>query len=270
MARSRHTNRTHDRLFDSFPTPDYPGLYRDIPNIPIVTYNMNGASHYATDRSGMARARRVRANIKALARHAKIILLQETHLNPTEHQAFQGILPGWLAIYNNYSANKWGVVTLIHPSIHKFYEVGNVCDYGNSPGLLKGRVAITSLSSPKYPRKMYIVNMYLTTGANFRAKADEINLVMGLCPRDQFYFVGGDFNFVEDKEDSSSGSAYFTPPQKFVKCWDSFCSKLCWGSSHSPDILVFGPLRSLKKNMTVPPSPHLDLTEYTRLILKRI
>ena len=187
----------------------------------IVTHNLHGLNF--KDKKAGARLRK-QGNVKSLAHKFDVCLFQETRIGPNADSYLKRMLPDHGVFCSSLSFRSSGVATVISPSLLTRYVPCQL----NLPHVLKGKVLVLVLK----PRdgegpNLVIVNLYLQTGDNYGTKKSQIDLLLPLVPISPYIYVGGDFNFVEDKDrDTSSNSNYYDPTDQFLDSWSDFKDKL--------------------------------------------
>ena len=203
-----------------------PNIELRIPTFPFVTYNSRGLAAYAKRRSSTSRSKRKQMgdNIKTLANNNDIILLQETHLNINEQNYLNRLLPSWRVYYNNLSSSSSGVAILLSPNISSKYTIAK--DKCSSAAHLSGNLLHLHLT-PKPNTQLYslgITCMYLKTNdSDYALKTAQVRSMMEVQPAD-YNLMGGDLNFTEHEEDTSTATAHQHTAKKeeFLKLWHEY------------------------------------------------
>ena len=187
----------------------------------IVTSNLRGLNF--KDKKAGARLRK-QANVKSLANRFDVCLFQETRLGPKADSYLKKMLPDHRVFCSSLSFRSSGVATALSPSLMSHYDPQQV----TLPEALRGKALVLILK----PRTgegpdLVIVNLYLQTGDNYAIKKSQIDLLLPLVPASPSLYVGGDFNFVENKaRDTSSNSTYYDLTDGFLDSWTDFKDKL--------------------------------------------
>lgn len=185
-----------------------------LPAFTASTYNMRGASAYARD--SVSRKCKTR-NIVALTNKYDIVNLQETNLNKNDKTYLKSIIPKGSRFFLNNGWGHLGVATIVSAKVLRAFSVASI----PFPSALGGR-ALALLFTPKSGAAPFtFVNLYLKSGTDQKARAEQLSLVRDSVPVTDFIFFAGDFNFVENKfEDTSSHSTYYDHSTDFRKVWE--------------------------------------------------
>ena len=200
-AYSRHASSRPDT--PPLPTPaPIPSLAASaIPTLRISTYNANSVSSYTNTARGDERHDRIAANLTSLALISDILLVQEAHLNHLDQHAFNAMLPGWAAYYSSKSNGFAGVVTLISPLLISQYSATvQPVDPSTQGHVLAVLLAPITGEGPS----VLILNLYLATGKQHAARLTNQLTAAAAVPSSDYNFMGGDFNFVENGEDTTN------------------------------------------------------------------
>ena len=221
----------------TFPDTNYKSrpLTTTIPTPTITTYNITSLSAYATPYTeSYTRQRRVIEEIIHLAKKADIILLQETKLDAQgTHIPLQTALPNWKFHYNNnpdntetHDTHTAGTLIATGPMINKHYNIKHEKIHRNARGhtqsiLLEGK----DIPGHPTPLPLRIINVYLPTGENLHARrAEQIGYLLEL-PNNCHTVMAGDYNFVENEDDTTNYSKYHHLSEKTKDNWDSLMTK---------------------------------------------
>lgn len=182
-----------------------------------ATFNLRGL-HFK-DKKGGAKAKKS-ANVRALAHAHDVLFLQETNLGPDAGPYLERMVPGYTVFTSASDLRSQGVATILSHSITDHFNVHPL----PLPDLLTGRAHALELKSKRAGGEgVTLVNVYLQAGDNFGLKKKQIEALKKSLPRSNRMYVGGDFNFVEDKlRDTSSNSDYYEATAAFLQAWDSF------------------------------------------------
>ena len=189
-----------------------------IPTNSTCTYNCNGL-HFKDKKPG--RRLRKTANIKKLVDTHGAVFLQETHLGPDAEAYLKKILPpGCVSFSSGVSFNSLGVAIILSPDILVRFTARRI----TLSSLLEGRaVAVELIPRGPTDQAQVLVNVYLQAGDNYALKQTQIQALGQSLPVSKFMTLGGDFNFVEDKNtDTSSSSKYYDPTDSFREVWTDF------------------------------------------------
>ena len=187
------------------------------PRVGIATHNLHGLNF--KDKKAGARLRK-EANVKSLAHKFDVCLFQETLLGPKANSYLKRMLPDHGVFCSSLSFRSSGVATVVSPSLLTLYIPCQL----DLPDALRGKALVLILK----PRdgvgpNLVVVNLYLQTGDNYAVKKAQIDLLLPLIPSSPYIYVGGDFNFVEDKtRDTSSATDYYNPTEQFLSSWTDF------------------------------------------------
>ena len=182
----------------------------------IITYNVRGLSYYAGPGESEDRKRRVRSAIEEMSRKADIVCLQETKLAPSERQALSN-LGNCQVSYSNFSSSSAGTLVIDCPGVLRFFQGESV----KLPDFTRGHVQLRRYTprthaSTRSPFQLF--NFYLFSGGNKFPENTEIIKSLLTLDASVPTFVCGDFNFIENKSDSTSNGPTL-PSQEFLKTW---------------------------------------------------
>ena len=184
----------------------HPSLHL-IPNARITTYNVNSFSSYGTDAKSKARRDNISTNCRALKQISDIVCFQETHLRANDRFAASSIFKGWTLLYNN-ADGRQGTLMAISPVISNNYSI-QIIDLGDVP---KGRLQAVrftpkNVNSALLPFQLF--NVYFPTGGT-RLSARRVTCfdALNAIPPCRHTFMVGDFNFIENLDDSINSELY--------------------------------------------------------------
>ena len=190
-----------------------------------VFYNLNSLSYYYKTNKAQRRHQTVIRNLLALKNKHNIICLQETHLKQYEKLALVTQFPDWAIFYSNAPTTKKtsnaGLITLISPTYLSSYHPHQL-DLGPDG---YGHIQIIHFKpiNDSACQPFNIMNLYLTSGADFKAKARELTLATEAGTNtEDLAIVGGDFNFIEHEEDTTGKGCFLDHKTKQV--WTTFLS----------------------------------------------
>ena len=170
-------------------------------------------------------------NIKRLKQQSDIIFIQETHFTLLERAAFDD--DEWTTYHSNGDEHK-GVVIIVRLKLLDYYSVLQVKLHASLQGhalALHFSPIATNGDSP-----FTAVNCYLYTGTDrgdhFVIKGEQLKHLTSI-PTQRHLFMGGDFNFLEDRADTTSSTEYHTHPEKFATIWHNFKKKYGISQIHS-------------------------------------
>ena len=188
-------------------------------NIRLFTANLRGLN--LKDRKPGARLKKA-ANVVSLSNSHNAGFFQETRLGPKADSYLKKLLPGHMVFCSSRSFRSSGVATVLSPDILKHFTPHHV----PLPIELTGKALVVQLKPKTGGPNLVLVNVYLDFGDDFAAKKRQLELLSPLIPISPHVIVGGDFNFVEDKDrDTSSASAYYDPTDDFLRTWIGFRNK---------------------------------------------
>ena len=177
-----------------------------IPSASIVTFNVTSLSRYTNNQSN------VNNIISNFAKKYKIIFLQETKLLANDNQALKSILSNHKVVYSNNPLNTGsnattytaGVCTAISKDITNTYSMKTLV----MPSLLQGHCLVNIISLPNTDFSFKLINLRLLTPSLNKLEVQEsmisaLRAVIADHPS-KFTVLGGDFNFVEHGEDTTS------------------------------------------------------------------
>ena len=182
-----------------------PPLHR-IPCASIVTFNPTSLSHYTNNQN------RVNNSISKLSKKFDIIFLQETKLLANDEQALKSILTNHEVYYSNNPFNTGsngtshtaGICTAIPRKFAHSYSVKTL----KLPASLQGHALVLFISLVNSDFSLKLINLRLVTPSSNKKEAQETmisELRAALAPYPtKFTIAGGDFNFVEHAQDTTS------------------------------------------------------------------
>ena len=164
--------------------------------------------------------------LQQLARPDNIIMCQETRLDELGgYSALETALPTHKIIYNNSTDHKGGTVILVGSAVCWHYHIKST----PLPRGLQGVAQCLHFEGKQRdnlsPLPFRLLNVYLATGDNHHVRrAHQIKLLRAI-PNDTHLVVGGDFNFVENHEDTTNYSRYHELKKGARKHWNRFIHK---------------------------------------------
>ena len=191
-----------------------------IPTNSTCTYNCRGL-HFNDKKPG--RRLKKAGNVKSLAVTHGSVFLQETHLGPDAGESYlKKILPsGHVPFCSGTGFKSGGVAIILSPDILARFTTRRI----GLPSSLDGRAVAVEL----IPRDLVedqaqvLVNVHIQAGDNYALKQIQIQALGQSLPVSEYMTLGGDFNFVEDKNaDTSSVSRYYDPTDSFLEVWADF------------------------------------------------
>ena len=188
--------------------------FKAIPTPRVVTMNVNGLSVGEGSRKKFFR---VRACIRALARKADVILLQETNAPHTDLKVL-ALVPGFTPY-----ANPGRTAILVRDSL----VVGcAVSDFVVVPGHIHG-VRILPLSDDAlFSKSWSVINVYLQAGSKRLKRSLRLSQIQALRSfrrTTDYLIVGGDWNMVTSQADTASGSHYASSPDDVRALESALC-----------------------------------------------
>ena len=190
-----------------------------IPSASIVTYNPSSLSRYSNNQN------HVNNTLAKFAKKYDIIFLQETKLLALESKALKGILSNHEVTFSNNPSNTGakastytaGVCTAISKKISKDYTLKTIA----LPPSLLGHCLVTLISLPGTDFSLKLINIRLLTPELDKLGVQEqmigdLRGALSLHPS-KYTIMGGDFNFVERGEDTTSVFKVESRPQ-----WELF------------------------------------------------
>ena len=205
----RHVTRTPPTFFPS-----------------IVTWNVRGLSNYRRDKAGVQRQLLLRKHLERLGRSYDVIFIQETHLLPNDPGSLSNSLPGWALHTSGKSSSSAGVLTAISPRTQALFKFTQA----RQPSICQGYATISVATHFSFA----LHNFYLPTGNNSHThKSAILSAALELQPT-QYTFTAGDFNFVEDLDDTSSAGAQYHIPDGFARTWRQYKTTYNLSELHQP------------------------------------
>ena len=200
----------------------------NIPTPRITSQNMNGLScHYSGGR-GLRRHIKVINSVKKLLAKNDIVCLQETKLPINESSILQKSLGNWKILYSNKRESSAGCVTLISPFYQKHFDIHH--HINSHPSYTNGHILCVTLvpkhDSAHFSHAFQVINLYLTSGNNsndIEERAKQLEYVTSL-PSASYNFAVGDFNFVENDNDTTSLTGKHRSTERFRNSWADFTS----------------------------------------------
>ena len=153
-----------------------------------------------------------------------MVCLQHTGLLPNDRfSLFNLPSSSYTPFFSNGSTNKTsankGVATLVPTSYLNYYTISVL----PLPKELAGRAIALKFTGLHDHYSFTHINVYLSPGSKHTQRSAQLNLLRKHVPLDEFVFLTGDFNFVEDKyKDSASESSYYDTPLNFRSSWSTF------------------------------------------------
>jgi len=219
-----------------------PNSYSDniTPTFSFVVQNLNSGSSKANSISSRNRKRNLTANNKALQKEFDIIGLVDTRLHPNNKHEYHALNPRGTNIYNNRLDSKdrtaGGTALIISPYIKNNYNIipyklGDICN--SHAQVVKFQPKNTDKNKRKQP--FIVILLYLPTGANAHTKRVNIlDNISSIIPNNIHAYCGGDFNFVEADEDTSSTSGKHAIPAHARLIWTNFIKHYKLVERHQP------------------------------------
>ena len=186
----------------------------------ILSYNIRGLSFYSTSSRALHRRISISKAFNDFIKNHDIICVQETHLARNECFAFSS-LNGCLISRNNSDSQSAGTVIIDTPNILKFYSPSDV----TLPSIAGGFVQLrryTPLSNSRKPFQLF--NVYFNSKRGDFSFNSQLISAISTADNSIDTFVCGDFNFIENPNDSTSLSPLF-PPSSFIDLFSSFKTK---------------------------------------------
>ena len=210
-----------------------PPLHR-IPCASIVSFNPTSLSHYTNNQTNINNV------ISKFSKKCDVIFLQETKLLANDKQALKSILTNHEVYYSNNLHNTGpnatshtaGICTAVSKKISSKYDIKTL----KLPSSLQGHALVLFISLPDSDFSLKLINLRLVTPPCNKTEAQETmisDLHAALTPHpSKFTIVGGDFNFVEHAQDTTSDFKSVQRP-----AWDNFKKDLklseCISDLHS-------------------------------------
>jgi ribonuclease HI/exonuclease III len=165
----------------------------------------------------------MRKNINHLQHHSDLVFVQETHFNLLEEDAF--VDEKWVSYHSNGDGSK-GVIILVRKELLLFYSIEKLKLHASMDG---HALALHFSPINKHGDSPFTaVNCYLYTGTargnHFSVKSEQLKHLNNL-PTSRHFFMGGDFNFLEDRDDTTSDTEYHSHTPEFASLWAKFQDK---------------------------------------------
>ena len=221
---THHFHRKNEAATDSGIT-SAPPLPSTIP-VPIIsTYNITSFSAYATTDLLDARRTRVLEEITRLTTTSNIIFIQETKLNRLGvYSALNARFPTWRILYNNPINNTGGTLIMISPHLRFHYNITQEHLHHSLTGHAQLVSLMGTTRNGATPMSYRLLNLYLPTGTDVhKRRAAHLKHLISI-PTDLPLIMGGDFNFVESQQDTTSYTSYHHL-KKAGKYWDKLLKK---------------------------------------------
>lgn len=176
------------------------------PLFSLSSWNATSLGLYSTQR----KERIARQQALNLMRCSDITCIQETRIATNDKQALDRFLPTYGLLYNNHPDNaasadargyRAGTLIALSPRILSSYDVHQV-DLGDDA---RGYLQLIHLTPKPHTRQLafYVLNVYLYTGSAKKDLADQLRTLLKV-PRSRLLLACGDFNFVDEPDDSTS------------------------------------------------------------------
>ena len=188
--------------------------------IKINTWN---ARSFRSQSQGAGLAQNYKAhNARALLEQGHINLFQETNFNPLEVKYLDRCYPPgpskFRSLYSNIDSETGGVATVISPEVLRFFKPLPI-DLHPS---LQGRAQIT-LFTPITPGLSFVVvNLHLDHTGSYNLKIQQLNHIEFAIPEVDYLYLGGDLNFVENRNRDTTSTNKDPLPQHFIQAWARF------------------------------------------------
>ena len=131
----------------------------NVPNIKISFYNIRSLSAYRTDRAGYKRYSKVIQNITDLLTSSHILCLQETHLLINDDFSLRKEFKDYKFFYNNLGG-AGGLLTLIHSSVCKFYDISEIPLASVTKGRVQALRFDSAAASDRYDLPFNLINWH--------------------------------------------------------------------------------------------------------------
>lgn len=199
----------------------------NVPNIKISFYNIRSLSAYRTDRAGYKRYSKVIQNITDLLTSSHILCLQETHLLINDDFSLRKEFKDYKFFYNNLGG-AGGLLTLIHSSVCKFYDISEIPLASVTKGRVQALRFDSAAASDRYDLPFNLINWHFEGAkvAQVRSLLKIDNSVRNIG--------GGDCNFVVSPDDAPSENSGIILAGALEKAWDSVVEHLSFVEVHQP------------------------------------
>ena len=211
---------------DNFSSPPYapsfstsnPSLSSSSLPIPsILSYNIRGLSFYSTSSRSLHRRISISNAFNDFIKNHDIVCVQETHLARNECFAFSS-LHECLISRNNGDSQGGGTVIIDTPNILKYYSPSDIPLPSIACGYVQLRRYIP-LSNKHKPFQLF--NVYLKSKRGDFSFNSQLISAISTADNSIDTFVCGDFNFIENPNDSTSLSPLL-PTSSFLDLFSSF------------------------------------------------
>ena len=189
----------------------------------IATYNLRSLSAYARLPSAMRRQRLMLHSINASIKSYDIICLQETHLNPNGPCFLKHHVPNCTVFTSSVSERSAGVAILVANNLLTHYECSSLQHILDAE--LAGHTLAVLLKSRDATHGDFLVqNLYLDSTTDMDIKTRQLKLIRRALPSIYTNFVVGDFNFIEDPDDTTTYTSHYHHTPEFAREWGKYCS----------------------------------------------
>ena len=263
---SQTQNSTHSSVSDFESTGGYPEGYdplRSRRHIPLtatpdcfpffrlVSINQNGGSFFPAYDS--TRRDKSAQDFFSLVRYTDFLFSQETHApfsvrdqadtGDTYADQVRAKYPGYKAFHNPLSTSTAGTAIHVSPQILDRFGESNIRHYIHEPGYLHSLVITHTTGSTTR-----LVNYY---GPNKNwGKHRRMVKLLGNLPKTDYLIIGGDFNFVENDEDTIS-DAKRSNAAATVKEWQNVTKDLHLSEVYQPHYTRIQPKRNDDGTLTI-------------------
>ena len=223
--------------------PDLSGLnpalyhrYKRIATPRVITFNIRGLS--MSENADRTRSRRVRTTLRALAKLADVILLQETMCNLKNLDGLR-LIPGFKAFVNPGSTAIFIRISLLEGCTLKHTII--------DPGFIHSvDVVPREDASPIFLASWSVLNVYLKCGVkatDLSKRRSQLQLLNRYTSPTDFLLAAGDWNMVLSSNDTSTGShaASYAQDQKSLR---NALHHLGLNEAYQPDFTRKGPTPS--------------------------
>lgn len=191
-----------------------------IPTPRIVSFNLQGLSANKPDKKSQLRHKVKCDLIIELSKNADIINLQETKLDELDTSTLKYTLPHWNFFYNNLNSRSQGNMIIVSPQMGKHFNMTHkIITKGATHSLSFRHKGTNPFKRPDF----ISYNIYFPH--TWPEKQDILKKIMKAQAHD-YFFLSGDWNFIEKLEDSSSGSSHYSLPASFTEIWNKFKNEL--------------------------------------------